>query len=145
MTVLAVDPGKTTGLAHWDGKIVTFYQVPGRFSLYGKVSAFLPEQPDIVVEKFIITPATAKLSAQYDALYIIGYLEALSYEHELVFDLTQSPNDAKTFVTNEGLKTLGWWRPGRDWDHAMDAARHLALYLVRKGQGDWILVKLLHA
>jgi len=129
--ILAIDPGGTTGWARmYSGRdgIVDVGQVEGRHGFYTWHAAG-PRSSDerIVVEKFTITPATAKMSAQYDALYIIGYLEAWAHLVGRSFTL-QTPSEAKGIGTDDALKALGWWRPGLP--HGMDAARHLFRYLV---------------
>lgn len=137
--IVAVDPGKTTGWVYWDGekREIHHFQTSGRFNFYYGFHEWLCAgrdlfSPIIVVEKFVITPSTAKMSQQPDALLITGWLEAESLLREGVFDNTQKPSDAKGFMTDDKLRKLGWWKkPGAAWDHALDAARHLGLYLSR--------------
>ena len=84
----------------------------------------------IVCEDFRITMQTAKKSAQPDALKIIGALDYLAFRDGAKFVL-QTPADAKRFATDDRLRKAGLWTPGRR--HANDAARHLFLYLCKKG------------
>lgn len=131
--ILAVDPGKTTGWALWtsDG-IMDCGQVAGRYSFYDKVSYwrnFGEPIETFVVEKFTITEATARMSKQYDALFINGWLDAEAYLYETEF-VEQTPSQAKGVMSDKALKACGWWRPGKGWEHAMDASRHLGLYLI---------------
>lgn len=124
--VLGVDPGKTTG---WALLSIGFEcgQLNGRLDAYTRLPLGYPGM-EVVAEKFTITPGTP--TGQYDALYIIGHLEAICYSNKIPFTL-QTPAQAKKFISNEVLTILGWYRKGLP--HAMDAARHLALHLVQSG------------
>jgi hypothetical protein len=82
---------------------------------------------ELVIEKFTITNETAKKSRQYDALNIIGVFRHYSYMSDWPLTL-QSPGSAKKLGTDDRLKDLGWYTPGKG--HANDAARHLLLYCV---------------
>lgn len=83
-TVLGVDPGGTTGacLIDWDGrfplssetvKVLGYWQLP-----FAEVPFWarniLPRAEHLAIEKFLITPQTAKNSREYEALYVIGGL-----------------------------------------------------------------------
>lgn len=149
--ILAVDPGKMTGWAWYTGDPYRpiFGQTLGRHDFYGQVESMLfheldVESIEIVVESYTITPASAKMSAQYDPLMIIGALEKLARDNAWKFTL-QPPSHAKRFMTNEALKKLGWWMSGAKYEHAMDAARHLGLYMVesKHPDADAILSRLL--
>jgi hypothetical protein len=141
--ILAVDPGLTTGWATIDAPNHPEFQsgmIQGRYAfydwLYGQFSSWthasLQEQSiqplTLVVEKFTITEATAKKSPQPDPLYIIGHLDAIAHRDalEMVFQL---PSQAMSFATNDKLKAVGWYKPGKGHDN--DAARHLMLYAVK--------------
>jgi hypothetical protein len=80
-------------------------------------------------ETFTISANTAKLTrgGSNDALDIIGGLKWLAYKHGIPI-VSQSPSDAKSFMTDEKLRKLGQWTRGSD--HARDATRHLARYLI---------------
>lgn len=134
MKILAIDPGKTVGLAHWD---------EGRFqwSAQDEKWSFLewadPSEWDrrgvgwfdtVIIERYIITPRTAKLSQQHDALDVLGCIRYWCRIRGV--PLTEhSASEAKSFSTDDKLKAAGMWNPGND--HACDAARHLLLYLIR--------------
>lgn len=129
--VLAVDPGKLTGFALW---------TPNQFVAGEKPHAdfldFVWQMIDddrvpidaIVCESFTITADTLKKSRQYDALEQIGALRWMSSMTDAQFVL-QTPAAAKSFSTNERLKTMGWYQVGRG--HANDAIRHLILFLAQ--------------
>lgn len=132
-TVVGVDPGGTTGLALWSpDQGLTLREIKGADEAVWWLAdcARTLHPTTFVVEKYIITPATAKLSQQHDPLEIIGALKYLArkYDHKLVF---QSPSEAKAFSTNDKLKRIEWYKPGQD--HARDASRHVLLYLSKVG------------
>lgn len=132
--VLAVDPGKTTGVAH----LASTDGTPHTWQLQGHlhtccwfaecISGHAGPPPALVVcESFIINATTHKKSPQPYSMELIGVLRYLCEYHEVPFKL-QTPADAKRFSTDDKLKRLGWWVPGQD--HADDALRHLLLALV---------------
>lgn len=132
-TVVGVDPGGTTGLALWSPtQGLTMRQIEGADNAVDFLAdcARTLHGATFVVEKYIITPATAKLSQQHDPLEIIGAIKYLvrKYDHKLVM---QSPSEAKAFSTNDKLKRVQWYTPGQD--HARDASRHVLLYLSKVG------------
>ena len=131
--ILAVDPGLTTGWVWYENGDTQAGQIEGRHDFYNVLWSFmtgLVRPVEWVCESYTITPATARLSAQYDALYIIGYMDGKAYKGDVKFTLSENLRDAKQFITDRVLKELGWWRGGKHYEHAMDAARHLGLYIV---------------
>lgn len=129
-SILAVDPGGTTGWAWWRSDTHQFES--GEASDW---KAWLYDRPDydiLVIEKYTITAKTAKLSQQTDALRLTGALEMDAYPHHRVIITT--PAEAKSFSNDGKLKRVGWYRPGNG--HANDAARHLLLTAVRRGLID---------
>lgn len=131
--ILAVDPGGTTGWVTYDTETAEFEsgQDSDRFEFCERAVGRIVAQVDVVVcEDFRITVQTAKKSQQPDALKIIGTLEyAAHVVRKLV--VLQTPGDAKRFSTDARLKKAGLWTPGRR--HANDAARHLFLFMAKKG------------
>lgn len=145
--VLAIDPGKTTGLA-W------LTQEAGRITLDNSFEAdpdeiiqmirptladWKPEEGGtplrLVVERFTITAMTAQKSQESAwALETIGAVKqaARDAEYPLMAICWQKPSEAKTAFTNDKLKTLGLWHRGGE-GHALDAIRHGALYLAKIG------------
>lgn len=121
--ITAIDPGKTTGVAMWEEDGTGFYQYDNWLQVPS--SMWVRHADILIVEKFTITPSTAKKSPQYDALYLIGAL-LYKYLDKVRF---QKPSEAKSFSTDPKLKRVGFWTPGQG--HANDAARHLLLYLVK--------------
>lgn len=146
--VLAIDPGKSTGLA-W------LRQQGGLIYLDSSVEASPEEiipmirptladwkspaegQPPLrlVVEQFIINAATTQKSQEASwALRTIGAVEqaARDVDYPLLAICWQRPAEAKSSFTNEKLKKLGLWHRGGE-GHALDAIRHGALYLAKVG------------
>lgn len=132
-TVVAVDPGGTTGFALWSPPIGLSMR---ELSPADKAVDWLADVASqlqgahFVVERYIITPATAKMSQQHDALEIIGAIKFLcrKYGHTLTM---QTPAEAKAFSTDAKLKNVGWYQPGLP--HARDASRHALLFLAKQG------------
>lgn len=131
-TVVGVDPGGTTGIALWSkGGGLTLREMPTAIEAVDWISdmTHVLAPTVFVVERYIITPATAKMSQQHDALEIIGAIKYLTRVngHEVVM---QTPAEAKAFSTDDKLKTLGWYQRGQP--HARDASRHVLLYLAKQ-------------
>ncbi len=131
--IVAVDPGGTTGLALWSRTVGLSlrelddpaHAVDWLADIAGQIDYGI-----FVVERYIITPATAKMSQQHDALEIIGAIKYLvrKHGHDLVM---QTPAEAKKFSTDAKLKNIGWYQPGQG--HARDASRHALLFLAKQG------------
>ena len=144
--VLAIDPGKATGLA-WlrqeDGKIfLDNSHEAGPDEIIDMIRPTLAEwrplaegQPPmrIVMERFTINAGTAQKSQEVSwALETIGAVKqaARDAEYPLTKITWQSPAEAKTAFTNDKLKRLGLWHRGGA-GHALDAIRHGSLYLAK--------------
>lgn len=146
--VLAIDPGKMTGLA-WmrqeNGKI--FLDDSMEASSDEIINAIRPtladwksvdgDQPPlrIVMEKFTINATTTQKSQEASwALRTIGAVEqaARDVSYPLAAIAWQTPAEAKTAFTNDKLKALGLWHRGGA-GHALDGIRHGALYLAKTG------------
>lgn len=132
--IVAIDPGKTTGWALYDTDDARFVsgETAGRFDFYRNLRELASSgRPlEVVAEAFTITARTIATDRQYDALYIIGYVEAACEVNGWPFSL-QEPGTAKGFASNEKLAVLGWRNPTPN-GHADDAARHLFTYLATK-------------
>lgn len=146
--VLAIDPGKATGLA-WmrqeNGKIYlddSFEATPDNVieTIRPTLELWRPIEGEgdtpplrVVVEKFTINAMTAQKSQEAAwALETIGAVkQALrDVEYPLAAICWQKPSEAKTAFTNDKLKTLGLWHRGGA-GHALDAIRHGSLYLAK--------------
>ena len=131
--VVGVDPGGTTGIGLWSRPVgLSLREIadPADAVDWLAQMAFAIPHAVFVVERYIITPATAKMSQQHDALEIIGAVKyvARQHGHGLVM---QSPSEAKSFATDAKLKRIGWYEKGQG--HARDASRHVLTFLARQG------------
>jgi len=135
--IIAVDPGKMTGWARLNAA-GSFES--GEQSLYATLY-FIHEtmkqgvgsKLEIICEDFIFTKETLKKSRQIYSTEGIGALRYLTELYDVPFYI-QTPAAAKRFSSNEKLKQVGWYRPGKG--HANDAARHLLLHAVKEGLVD---------
>lgn len=146
--VLAVDPGKTTGMALFsigdDLDPELLWTSEEEFvGFVDKTRMTFMQYPslEVVCEKFTINMQTAKKSQAPYSLECIGALKLILVDRgrdpeSLRFQL---PANAMSMFTNEKLKKLNYWHRGGA-GHALDAIRHGLLYLVMAG---WIPKKLL--
>lgn len=143
MMIVAVDPGKMTGVAVLDtSDVYTGWEGELHDALRSiDVQLDLGHKFVIVCEDFIYTQATAKKSRQTWSTEGIGVLRYLAETHGVQFVL-QTPAAAKRFATDEKLKVLDWHHPTKG-GHRNDAARHLLLYADSVGRID--RRRLLHA
>lgn len=147
--ILAVDPGKTTGVAvlQWSGDkeddpvLESSAEVDEVGFPEYVLDAFDKDIDYVVCESFTITTQTGKNSQAPYSLEAIGVLKYLCRKRnyppeDIVF---QSPANAKSMFPNPTLSKVGLWhRGGRG--HALDAIRHGALRAVKAG---WIPRKIL--
>jgi hypothetical protein len=143
--VLAVDPGKATGVVFmsWNGSdpvpnvILSKEVQPEDFALI--IDTVLNSQSNednftVVCERFTINAQTVRNSQAPYSLEQIGVLKHLCrinmYDPEKI--VLQSPADAKNMFPNPVLKKLGTWHVGGE-GHANDAMRHALLRLVKTG------------
>jgi hypothetical protein len=129
-TYLAIDPGKTTGVAHYDTRTGEFgsLEIEGRYALYDYLASDWWGHPLVlIVEDWTVRGDTHRFSRQDDPHRIIGALDYLAYVHDVPMRL-QTPASAKRFATDQRLRTLEWFTGGAG--HADDAARHLLVALV---------------
>lgn len=139
-SVLAVDPGGTTGFTYWlassPSKPGGGWQLPYlEFAPWALtfIRSAAPASMIVISEDFTINSETHRKPGSRWSLEQIGVLRCCAAEHSQTFIL-QEVGDAKKFATNEVLKQLGWYLPGKQ--HANDALRHLVLYFARIGWYD---------
>ena len=142
--VLAVDPGKATGVAllSWSGnpdetpeRLYSTECQPDAFAndvLIGLADWKRYDNFKVVCERFVINAATAKNSQAPYSLEQIGVLKHLCRENGYPVDdiIFQAPVVAKNMFPNKALQTIGVWHKGGE-GHANDAIRHGLLSLVR--------------
>lgn len=133
--IVAIDPGKVSGVVLWDSDYpiaVESFELPPlevtELVEYLWASQSRPKDMVVVTEKFTISQRTVKTALSLDALDINGWLTLESQRRgfELV---VQTPAQAKSFATDAKLKALDWYYKTKD-GHANDAARHLLVYLM---------------
>lgn len=128
--ILAFDPGGTTGYAYISFSVnnltlIESGQIPG--GLQGFIAWWKDKEPlgsknpIIVCESFTLREGIRGVNL--DPCYVIGALEVLSGDEEVVY---QPPNH-KVFCNNDVLVNLGMWLRGQQ--HARDAVRHAIAYL----------------
>lgn len=154
MIILAVDPGKATGIAimSWnpdldrepellDSKEVQSKDFADEIELAFNYNKNKFEDFYVACESFTINAQTAKNSQAPWSLENIGVLKHLcrraGYDPSNI--AFQPPVNAKNMFPNPALKTLGYWHRGGE-GHANDAIRHGLLRLVKVG---WKPVRLL--
>ena len=146
--VLAIDPGKTTGMALFtverDKEPELMWSGEEDFVGYvDKTRMIFMKYPnlELVCEKFTINLQTAKNSQAPFSLECIGALKLIILDrgHDPESLKFQLPANAMNMFTNPKLKLLGYWHRGGE-GHALDAIRHGLLYLVSTG---WKPTKLL--
>lgn len=150
--VLAVDPGKATGVALFSyqtgSEPVLEWSKEVEADEFAKVIRgvlWAPEKKQhlsIVCERFIINAQTVKNSQAPFSLEQIGILKQCLLDSGRPMDdiFFQSPADAKAMFDNPKLKKLGYWHVGGA-GHALDAIRHGLLKLVKTG---WKPINLLN-
>lgn len=151
IAILAVDPGKTSGVALiiWDGgpddkpQLVVSEEVT--VEAYAAViegalltAGFDSDKIVVACERFVINQQTVRNSQAPYSLEQIGVLKHLCRvarfappPEDIKF---QAPVDAKNMFPNPALKKLEIWHRGGE-GHALDAIRHALLALTRQG---WI-------
>jgi hypothetical protein len=143
--VLAIDPGKATGIAFFSYETGSEpvliesgeyqqdeYAKPIRQALAHSIMS--GQELEIVCERFTINSQTVKNSQAPYSLEQIGILKQclmdVGRSPEDIY--LQSPADAKAMFDNSKLKKLGYWHRGGE-GHALDAIRHGLLRLVKSG------------
>lgn len=143
--ILAVDPGKATGLAAFSyvkgEEPVMLESFEAQFETYAPwIRKWLGEplgeydQFHIICERFTINAQTVKNSQAPFSLEEIGVLKQILLDEDIDPDSIkfQSPADAKAMWDNPKLKKLDYWHKGGE-GHALDAIRHGLLYIIKLG------------
>ena len=134
--ILAIDPGKTTGVCMLDvtattsGSVITrplaIAMAPHDF--FDALAALLEPVDRVAIEKFTISIRTVKGSRQHDALDIIGAVKYATHQRDIPLAV-QTPADAKNAFSDATLRQLDLWDSSV---HVRDATRH-ALLAARRG------------
>lgn len=127
-TILALDPGKTTGWSYWEYDDET----PAQCIVWGQtingVQGYIEEHfdktPDLIVsEQFVLDGRTP--NPDITPLQIEGVILAQANVHNL--QVVFQRNNFKKHVDNELLKKHRLYWAGNQ--HAMDSSRHALAYL----------------
>lgn len=156
-TILAVDPGKASGISvvWWSGldsdgpkKMFSAEVQPEHFA--DTIKPWLDDWSStragifvVACERFVINAQTVRNSQAPYSLEQIGVLKHLCRESGYPVDniMMQAPVDAKRMFPNDVLRALDVWHRGGE-GHANDSLRHALLALVRaKWSGKQILEK----
>lgn len=134
--LIAIDPGKTTGIVvkdHPSGMLQIF---EGDFNtschyIEAAMQGAVHDSVFVIIERFIITLHTAKNTQAPWSLEMIG---AVRWAAKKILDIELTMSDqnaAKRLASNDRLKQMGYYTPGKG--HANDAARHLLLFEANRG------------
>lgn len=150
--ILAVDPGKASGIAlfeHESGKEPVLvwavevqqheYAAPIRSAL--QLSDLSGVPLEVACERFTINSQTVRNSQAPYSLEQIGILRQCLMDAGRAPDdiYFQAPADAKAMFSNDKLKKLEYWHRGGE-GHALDAIRHGLLRMAKSG---WVPRRLL--
>lgn len=132
--VVWLDPGLTTGVAHYDFTNHSF--ISGQMELVELRSYFtealIPAYGDRMVigwEMFLNTSGGARTSDPGPSNQAIGLVRSLAGEHGIPL-LKPQPSSARKLGSVVLLRRLGWYRAGQG--HANDAAQHLLADLLKR-------------
>jgi hypothetical protein len=135
--VIALDPGGTTGWAVWtmeaNGDMDWHLGQLGPEDHHELLYALLERETihdfTVVCESFEFRQSRQRDNINLMSREYIGIAKLYEQERKnpVVF---QTAAMAKSFVTDQKLKSMHLWHPGKK--HAMDAMRHLVYYLVNK-------------
>lgn len=128
--VMAIDPGKTTGVAKYD--LLTRTKDAEQFTDTALLlKALQAYQPDVVVmETFRPRPDKALAICGQDvyASEVIGAVKAFC-ESSAITVVMQQPA-VKNTVRQKLLEYCGLWRITKSLPHARDAIKHLVAYVI---------------
>lgn len=133
-TLLALDPGETTGAAVYTDGILTGYDQLDTKDINKSTDIILKAiqeiKPNIVVYEDYKVYGWKADSHSWAALHtpqLIGTIQTLCHIYRIpVF--SQMAQEAKHFCTDKKLKYWDYWAPGMK--HARDAIRHGAYFLL---------------
>ena len=128
LRILAFDAGNTSGTALYDGGSLVLGQCRGREAAFDLLAG-AGELDALAYEQFVVRQGVKEEHA--DVLYINGAIEAEARRRRIPF-YRYTPKQSKSRVSDDMLKSLGWWPPFgmRTGGHAADAARILVCTLI---------------
>lgn len=130
-TILAIDPGKRTGVAAIDYQEDRAPVLIQSAEIYNGVEGFHtwwqmanPRYDVLVVENFI--PREGVFGIDHEPLKVIGFLSQFK-------PILQSPAGRKKAVPDSALKRLDLYLPGEKNRNAREAVRHAVWWLKNQG------------
>lgn len=132
LSVLAFDPGRNSGVAHYaNGEITAYNWKEEQFFEYLNHPTLLNTEV-YVVEEFRLYPSMAMTLSnnRMETSELIGVIRANAFLRDIPV-VFQSAANAKKLCTDALLKQYGWYGYGKN-DHQRDAIRHLLYYLIRQ-------------
>lgn len=132
-TVIAFDPGGTTGVAILTPTSRKRIHVRQLTEIWELLNRYSPDE--VVVERFQFRYGGGRSKVDLTAKEVIGVIKLwCALKNVPLFE--QTPSQAKNLWTDKKLKQLDLWLP---MPHAMDATRHLLYHLVvTKGDRSWL-------
>lgn len=138
---LAIDPGLTSGWASYENGINQAGELPFQ-EMIDFAEAWMYENYQrvrpgaILLERFVVSQRTVQASRGDTnwSMETIGACRWLAHRYDHSFGLLNA-SDAKNFATDELLKALNWYRPGKP--HGNDAQRILALGISQAEPSLW--------
>lgn len=132
MTVVALDPGGTTGVAVLDSPVPEIHrdQVDtssprGLADIWDILNIAGPEE--IVMERFQFRYGGGRSKVVLTPVEVVGVVKLYCAMKNIALYL-QTPAQAKKLITDDKIRKLDLWIPGHP--HAMDATRHLLYHLI---------------
>lgn len=146
--MLVFDPGETTGVAAFDGGVLTFvnqFKTKDRSKFHRQFKALYEHiRPTFVLFEDYRIYSWRRDQHAWSGLHtpkLIGHIEALCCVYNLPYH-TQMAVQAKQFCTDNRLKEWGIYHKG--FQHGRDAIRHGCYYLLfgKKGNPDAKIMQL---
>lgn len=135
--LLAIDPGLMTGvclidLSDPENPVKVWSKEVTVQEFHDNIEKLIShEETHVVIENFLITVETGKLTDAPWSLELIGVVRYLCYLSGKVLDL-QTPAQ-KPFADNDKLRAVDFWHVG-EAGHANDALRHAMVWIVDRNR-----------
>lgn len=147
MRILAIDPGVCTGFSatpqegFTDLWQTTFEELSPASPHLALHATLVKVMPDIIVcERFDFRQN--KRGVDYTPIEYIGVVELFCQSTSTPLHFQgQDVKSKKSFWDEKKLRHLGLFRPGKDYEHAMDALKHRLHFEERQGWFDYNLLR----
>lgn len=124
MIRLSADPGETTGVATLTDNVeYSFWQIDSR-----NIEAFWQFLHDIKPDELIYEDFKHRpnlMKAELYSVQVIGVIRLYAALNNVPIIFTCLPTEAKDFWGDDKITKIGLWKPGKKFEHAMDALRVL--------------------